>query len=97
MKETDFVGTATKVEIRDKTKKTVLQEYECIIYGDVNGDGEITASDYVLIKNHIMETKMINNKTFREVADVNSDKEITASDYVLIKNHIMDIKKLEFK
>lgn len=56
--------------------------------GDVNGDGEISASDYVLIKNHIMERKLLDSKA-QESADVNKDGEISASDYVLIKKYIM--------
>ena len=40
-KVTITVGTDTKI-------------YEVVIYGDVNGDGKIAASDYVKIKNNIM-------------------------------------------
>ena len=53
--------------------------------GDVNGDGQITATDYVLIKNHIMSSTNID----AQKGDVNGDGQITATDYVLIKNHIM--------
>lgn len=41
------------------------------MYGDVNEDGQITASDYVLIKNHIMEMKKIDNANQKKVSDVN--------------------------
>ena len=56
--------------------------------GDVNGDGKITSSDYVLIKNHIMGTSILND-TGKQAADYNADGSITSSDYVLIKNYIM--------
>lgn len=56
--------------------------------GDVNGDGKITSSDYVLIKNHIMGTSIL-NETGKQAADYNGDGNITSSDYVLIKNYIM--------
>ena len=58
--------------------------------GDVNNDGNITASDYVLIKNHIMGTTSLND-TAKSAADVNKDGSISASDYVLIKNYIMGV------
>lgn len=58
--------------------------------GDVNNDGNITASDYVLIKNHIMGTNRLND-TAKSAADVNKDGTISASDYVLVKNYIMGI------
>ena len=59
-----------------------------LIKGDVNSDGKITSSDYVLIKNHIMGTKMLSEEA-KKYADYNEDGKITSSDYVLIKNYIM--------
>ena len=56
--------------------------------GDVNNDGGITASDYVLIKNHIMGTNILSGVA-QSAADVNKDGTISASDYVLVKNYIM--------
>ena len=58
--------------------------------GDVNNDGNITASDYVLIKNHIMGNSSLHD-TAKSAADVNRDGSISASDYVLVKNYIMGI------
>ena len=59
------------------------------IKGDVNGDGKVTASDYVLVKNSIMGTYNLTDNQ-KEKADYNNDGKITASDYVLIKNKIME-------
>ena len=56
--------------------------------GDVNSDGKITSSDYVLIKNYIMGSSTLGNEA-KEAADYNSDGKITSSDYVLIKDYIM--------
>ncbi len=61
---------------------------ETITRGDANGDGTLTAGDYVLVKNYIMGTKQFDaNAMIR--ADTNADGKITAGDYVLIKNKIM--------
>ena len=57
--------------------------------GDVNRDGKITSSDYVLIKNHIMGIRTL-DETAKLYADYNGDGKITSSDYVLIKNYIMN-------
>ena len=59
------------------------------IKGDVNGDGKITSSDYVLIKNYIMGTRNLSDNE-KNYADYNGDGKITSSDYVLIKNYIMN-------
>ena len=64
------------------------KEYYVVIYGDINGDGLIKASDYVLIKNSIMGTKYLSGANLK-AADVNKDGNVKANDYVLIKNNIM--------
>ena len=69
------------------------KNYTILIYGDVNGDGKITASDYMTIKNHIMDIKKLSDQE-KLYADANKDGKVTASDYMTIKNHIMDIKKI---
>lgn len=76
-------GTGAKIKLNNKT-------YNLVMLGDVNGDGTIKASDYVLIKNYIMspETSTL-SEIHRKAADVNRDSGIKASDYVLIKNYIM--------
>ena len=60
-----------------------------VIKGDVNGDGRITSSDYVLIKNYIMGSGTLSENA-KQCADYNGDGKITSSDYVLIKNYIMN-------
>lgn len=84
----DYIATNTIVNIIDKDSKEVLKTYYCIVYGDTNRDGKITSSDYVLIKNHIMETNKLPIQVI-DAADVNRDGKVSSSDYVLIKNHIM--------
>lgn len=81
------VATGSKIRLVDGSNNTVF-EYTSIIYGDVSGDGNISSSDYVYIKNYIMATKTLNNVE-KTGADVNKDGKVSSSDYVLIKNHIM--------
>ena len=93
----EFIGTNTKVKIKEKSYNIVIEEYNCLIYGDINGDGKITAMDYTLIKNHIMDVKKITDKNMILTADVSGDNKISSMDYTLIKNHIMDVKKITLK
>ena len=87
-----------KGELKTGTKITVNgTEYTAVVMGDTNGDGEASAGDYVLIKNHIMETKKLNDEAQKLAADVNGDNEISPADYVLIKNYIMNGNKLKLK
>lgn len=82
IKDTANVGTGYTLTLEDKT-------YTIVVLGDVNGDGKASAGDYVLIKNHIMQTNLIKDSANQNAADVNKDGKISAGDYVLIKNYIM--------
>ncbi len=86
------VGTGTTVTLSTSDGE-VIQSYVIIVKGDVNGDGAVSASDYVIIKNSIMGSVNL-DKSQRLGADANADGEVSALDYVLIKNHIMGISKL---
>lgn len=97
LKEEAYVTTNTQVQIIKKDSNEVLQEYTCIIYGDVNCDGKISALDYTLIKNHIMDVQKITDMNAQTAANVNGDNRISALDYTLIKNHIMDVQKIVLK
>ena len=81
------IGTNSTITITDADNKTKYS-YKVVIYGDVNGDGNITAGDYVNIKNYILKKNNL-NETALKGADVNKSGGITASDYVIIKNYIM--------
>ena len=91
MNQAGNVKNTGTVVTGDKIKITVPKEtktYEIVIYGDVNGDGKVAATDYVRIKNHIMETSILSG-CYKEAADVNKDGKVAATDYVKIKNYIM--------
>ena len=59
------------------------------VWGDANGDGKVSALDYITIKNHIMETKLITDESLLLAADTNDDGKVSALDYIAIKNYIM--------
>ena len=84
----DLVSSNTKITIKRKDTNEILKDYYCYVFGDINGDGKVTATDYGYIKNYIMtngKTKIENKIT----ADVSRDGKITATDYGYIKNYIM--------
>ena len=57
--------------------------------GDVNGDGKISPADYVLIKNYILNKKVLSENE-KKLADVNEDGKISPADYVLVKKNILN-------
>lgn len=92
----NLVGSDTRVSVSRKETGDVIKEYTAIIFGDVNGDGQIKASDYVLIKNQIMDDGKLKPSELL-AADVKNDKAIKASDYVFIKNYIMNDDKIRIE
>ena len=84
-----LMGTGTVLKIYDSENKE-LASYTIVVKGDVDGDGKISAADYVKIKNHIMGTASLNDIQ-KLGADANLDSNVSAADYVTIKNHIMGI------
>ena len=103
VKITTTIDNNTK-EISDETRLktgdilTVATESETkslriIIFGDVNGDGNVSAVDYVQVKNCIM-TSMSLEGAYKIAADVDQDGKISAVDYVNIKNYIMKANSL---
>lgn len=88
LKDNDLIRTNMTITYTDD--KGNVQIYNTSVLGDVNGDGNINALDYVKIKNHIMNTKKILKDVFILSADYNNDGKISALDYVKIKNYIMN-------
>lgn len=81
---------ATGVTVVNQGSVVVATPY---LPGDVNGDGKVSSLDYIQIKNHIMQSKVLSGNSLVR-ADVNQDGKVTSLDYIKIKNHIMGTNKL---
>lgn len=64
------------------------------LYGDINGDGEISAADYVALRRHILKSKILDDGDMK-YADVNRDGTINSADYIAIRLHILKIRLIE--
>ena len=98
----DILKNASDATVKDASGKTVTSgnigtgytvkyngnTYTVIKLGDVSGDGKVTSSDYVKIKNYIMGSSSLSSAA-KDGSDVNRDGKTTSSDYVKIKNYIM--------
>ena len=83
----DTVRTGATITVSDGTN---TYTYTMVVSGDVDGDGKMEATDYVKIKNHIMEKPGSGLDTAQSLAaDVDGNGQIGATDYVRIKNNIM--------
>ena len=59
------------------------------IGGDVDGDNKIGASDYVAIRNHLLNKNKLSDDKLK-IADVNNDGKISSLDYIMIRKMIIN-------
>jgi hypothetical protein len=82
----EYIGTGSELEYYDKT-------YTVIIKGDVDGDGEITTSDFLRIKSYFLE-KYEFEGLYKDAADVDGDGTINTTDYLRIKMYFLGADSL---
>ncbi len=80
--DNDIVGTGYQIKLPGG------QVWSVIITGDVNGDGKITAADYVNVKFVVLGKQQLSD-IYHKAADVNGDGKVTAVDYINIKFHVL--------
>lgn len=61
--------------------------------GDVNADGVIDQYDYILVKRHYFETRILSDDE-KLRADVNGDGTVDQYDYILIARHYFGTYKI---
>lgn len=77
--------TGDKIKIvSGKEEKT----FEFIIYGDVNGDGEITILDLLKVQKHLLGSINLEG-VYLKASDVNKDNEITILDLLKVQKHLL--------
>ena len=82
--------TGDKITIvSDNTSQT----YTVTIYGDINGDGEITTLDLLKIQKHILNKSSLTG-AYLKAADVNKDGSITTLDLLRIQKHILKLSNI---
>lgn len=61
------------------------------VYGEVNGDGDITAVDATLVQKHVVQLETLSADK-QILADVNGDNTISVVDATLIQNYIVQLE-----
>ncbi len=93
LEDDSVVGTGTTINLVTKDTQDELQTYTVIIYGDTSGDGKISPSDYVKVRNSLLNINVLQNE-FEIAGDANKDGKISPSDFVKIKNEILGNKTI---
>lgn len=76
-------GTGTKVELIENGTGAVIQTYIIVIFGDVNGDGNINNIDagiLINVENYVSTWDQVNDAAYIAAGDVNNDGNVTGVD-----------------
>ncbi len=86
------VGTGDVLYLRDGSGK-VVKSYSVVIYGDVNGDGEISIVDLLRVQRHLLNVSKIEG-IYSSAADVTKDGKLTIADLLRIQRHLLNVSKI---
>lgn len=85
--KTGNVGTGDQVRVYDSTG-ALKYTYNVVIYGDVDGNGEISTMDYVMIRKVILGTIQLSGY-YKTAADTSGSGQIDTMDYVQIRKQLL--------
>lgn len=84
--------SAYKKAVAVGTEQTPPPSSPVVKYGDVNGDNDVNAGDYTLIRRYILgNITEFTSPLGKTAADVNGDGQINAGDYTLVRRYILDL------
>ena len=82
-KTSGAIATGDIIEV-DETKR-----YEVVVYGDINGDANISVVDLLYLKKYILGDMSLNNPN-RIASDISKDGKTDVVDLLLLKKHILN-------
>ncbi len=102
---TGVLATGNLLQIIANVDNAVIKEIPIVIYGDINGDGEINGRDMLYLQRHILGISYLSG-VYAEAADINWDDRvetedgvkqstISARDMLHLQRHLLDIKYIE--
>ncbi len=90
------IGTGSVVTLRDSDSGETVASYEIVIFGDFNGDGNITATDVTALKGIIGGSASVEDDSAQSFAlDVSGDGIITSTDLVILKAVVSGAREMD--
>ena len=79
---------ATGMEVRLVVNGQIIKTLTAVVTGDINGDGNITLSDMLMVKSHILGKSTLSGAAAL-AADTNDDEALSITDFLQIKAHVL--------
>ena len=89
--DTDLIGSATTMNVY--IDSVLSKTYTQVVYGDVDGDGDINVSDLAAMKQHLLKSSELTG-TFKAAGAIYQNDIISISDLIAIKKHILGISSI---
>ncbi len=83
-------GTEYSATVDYNITVKVKESNETTLIGDVDGNGKVGTSDYVLIRKYLLKISNLTNEELKR-ADVNSDGKVNPSDYIVIRKILLGV------
>lgn len=78
-----ITGTGAKITVKGKTHTVVIK-------GDIDGDGKISAADYIRVRKYIIRiTKPDGSALLAAHTSTDVSKQVSTADYIAIRMHIL--------
>jgi len=87
---TTDVKASTGMVVQLMQNGKVVKEWTVVVTGDLNGDGDITVSDMLAVKAHVLNKSKLTGAV-AQAADTNGDGYISITDFIQIKAHVLKI------
>ncbi len=92
----DKAVLATGMKLQLVVGDKVIKEVTVVVVGDTNGDGNISVTDMIAVKAHILKKSTLKD-AHAKAGDTNGDGNISITDFIQIKAHILGKSSLEKK
>lgn len=76
------------------TSTAAERDYTLVITGDLNGDGDVSISDMLMVKSYILGGEL--TELAAVAGDVNYDGDVSISDFLSIKAYILQMRDIAF-
>ena len=104
---TGVIATGNILQVIASVDNSVIKEIPVVLYGDINGDGEINGRDMLYMQRHILGISTLSG-AYAEAADINwDDREdgpngvkqstISVKDMLYLQRHLLDIQYISQK
>lgn len=88
------IGTGNRLCLKNSNGDEVYNYY-FIVYGDVNGDGDINSLDVLVLQKYILELKQL-DELYLKAGNISKNGELPSSlDVLKVQRHVLEIKFIE--